>query len=73
MKSDPICYSVCVLLCWLWFRCFTKHLGKTEHAVKYRLQCCDMQFNSSKSVQVDQITTCWQGFFTCKYEENLFT
>lgn len=32
------------------FSCFTKHLGKTENIVKYSLQCCDIQFNSSKSV-----------------------
>lgn len=33
------------------FPCLTKHLGKTEPIVKYRLQCCDMQSDSSGSVQ----------------------
>lgn len=33
------------------FPCLTKHLGKTEPIVKYRLQCCDIQSDSSGSVQ----------------------
>lgn len=67
MKGDPICYSVCVLHCWLEF-------SLPYQTPKQNVGCSEMvDYNvaSYSSIAlnmyiIDQIIICWYELSTCK-------
>lgn len=74
MKSDPICYSVCVLHCWLQFSWPYQTLQQNIGCIEM-VDCSAAACNSIalKMYSIDQIVTYWHEFSTCKYAEMLFT